>query len=1060
MRTPTASYSPWLERRRLDSIVAGLRRGTLRSPSWVLCPRESLRASLEDRAARAGGAFVRLVDWSRLALALDDSLGLSFGATPDETERALAIERALDARALAHPDLAHPLRSDPFGVALALLRVVDTLRLHNWSGETPRFDGSDRAARLVASHLDLLGDLARELESQLSARAQLDTIARIRRVIPAIRASGKAPFDALVVEGVERFAPLERDLLEALRDVGVSVDVAPWVEGWRSPVVTADPSGEPFRAVTLLDALDRGVTGDSLDGRCVSIARARDPLDEAEQVARWIAECVARGDAPEDFAVHVSAESGALDRMRRALARYEVAAHGVGVSPVRQSMLWQVLRASVRLAWRGVDVVDLATVLSAPGSGIWGSDRDWLCAQLRRDVPPSWEAVRKTLHRATDAASKPPSSPDEADALTVVSLDEIDSDAARAKQLGEVRARVESLIAMWDREGPFSRLAPHDRLGALTRVVDATLNQFMVPMRFAEALEDPRTQTAWIAASQAIRAACTAALERLARSAQSLPPHAPGVFLGSAESLLGATVDTPVPARAEGVALLVEDAFPPRRPRVLVVTGFHRGRFPSPVARALVLGPLERDQLASAGGDLAQLPTDAELGAIAQRETARLLALPTGRLVLVAPRRTSSGDEVEASLAWRDLVARLPTDEREARDRKGIPSMRAWLRDAFEDPPRTERGRSLDAIAALGSGRVDEAVTLAAPIAAARTAARDLFTARFRPEMRFDLGDLVRDQVTAAVYSPRALETLLKCRYSFLTGALLGLRPLHLARSPSVSAQDRSRVTRAALRTLDAVARGGRAPTESDARDALAKAIESEIPWADRGDMRLSLDDLRRTVDAFLKRYLELRAAWKLDFANDAPPREDAKPVRLALPSTKIPAVNLSPVNPRVETVLARSEGEEVKAVVLDLKLGSTQSMTKLREAGFDLDAALVPRALAAQAEGRDVVAFVRLSLSKPDGEVIAGESAKKTFEASATTTLVTVDRERPLEGFTEATLERVGKALEALLDDARAEYAPHDAVRRAELDAAGAKSCEFCAMRLGCRFKMAGGAA
>ena len=53
------------------------------------------------------------------------------------------------------------------------------------------------------------------------------------------------------------------------------------------------------------------------------------------------------------------------------------------------------------------------------------------------------------------------------------------------------------------------------------------------------------------------------------------------------------------------------------RPKCLVVTGFHRGRFPSPVGRSLVLGPLEREHLASEGGDLARIPTDAELGALA-----------------------------------------------------------------------------------------------------------------------------------------------------------------------------------------------------------------------------------------------------------------------------------------------------------------------------------------------------------------------------------------------------------------------------------------------------------
>ncbi len=1070
---PAVAFSPANERARLARLVALLREGTLREPAWLLCPREPLRVALEDRVARAGGGFVRLVDWEHLARALDDALELPFAATPDETERALAVERALAARASANPDLADPLRSDPFGVALGLLRVVDTLRLHRWRAlPSPAPHASDdRASRLVAAHVELLGHVLRELESQLAARASLDTIARLRRALGALRPGVALPFRRLLVEGIDRLCPLERDVLLAMRACGVAVDVAPWVDGWPHAFEgSQETSSAADVSTNLLDALDAGARACARDDGSVVAVRVQDPHDEAEHVARWIAERVARGEDPEDFAVHLSAEAGALDRMRRALARYGVAGNGVGSTPVRQSVPWQVLRASVRLGWRGVDVVDLATVLSAPGSGIWGSDRDWLCAQLRKEVPTTWPQVREVLHRATDVTAKaPPPAPeatgDEGD-VAVLALDDAPAatvDAVRQKQLDEVRARVEELLAVWELEGPFARVAAGERLGALARIVKATLNRFMVPMRFSEAIEDPRTQTAWIAAAQSITAACKAAMERLERSQHALPPHAPGVFLGTTESLLGATLDAPTPARAEGVALLVEDPFPARRPRVLVVTGFHRGRFPSPVGRPLVLGPLERDHLAAQGGDLAALPTEAELGALAQRETARALALATERLVLCAPRRTAAGDEVEVSLAWRDLLARLPEGAREDRERKGIPSVRAWLRSEFGDAPRTQRARALDAIAVLGAGRTDDAVALATPLAAESRVMRDLFAARFRPEMRFDVGDLVREQLTTAVFTPRSLETMLKCRYSFLTGALLGLKPLHLARSPSITAADRARVTRAALRSLDAVAASGRAPTDDDAANALQAAIEAEIPWAERGDARLSLDDLRRTVSAFLRRYLELRAAWKLDFANDAPAKPDAKSVKLALPSARVPSVNLMPVNPRVETFYASAEGEAASSVVMDLKLGSTAPMTALRDAGFDLDAALVPRILAAQREGGDVTAFVRLSLAKPDGEVLARATtqsgANGPYETSATTTLVTIDRMRPLDQFGESALRRVGETLEALMDD-DADYAPHDEARKLELEAVGARTCEYCAMRLGCRFKMAGGAA
>ena len=225
--------------------------------------------------------------------------------------------------------------------------------------------------------------------------------------------------------------------------------------------------------------------------------------------------------------------------------------------------------------------------------------------------------------------------------------------------------------------------------------------------------------------------------------------------------------------------------------------------------------------------------------------------------------------------------------------------------------------------------------------------------------------------------------------------------------------------------------------------------------------MRLSLESLRRTVMGFLRRYLELRAVWKLDFANDATPREDQRAVPVALPSKHLPVVNLKPVRPRVETFRAQSpDGEAAQAIVMDLKLGGTASMAKLREEGLDLDAALVPAVLAAQqkSQGDPVMAFVRLSLSKPEGEVLAREADRAApYEAAATTTVVTVDRARPLGGYTTMTLETLAKAIDDV-SAANAEYGPHDEARHAALQRAGAKTCEYCAMRLGCRFKMAGG--
>ena len=1084
-------YTPARERSRHDALIQRLRRAPLGRPAWVLCPRESVARRLLDGVAQAGGGFVRVLGWSGLADALDDALGLPAVPAPSETERARSVERAL----AALPALAAPLGSDPFGVALGLLSVVDTLRLHGWDGVDPGSAPETPADALLAVHLGQLGAVLRAVESDLEARGHCDVIARLVRLAEALPRAGDGPgettdplpFTSLTVEGIDRLAPRERAVLAALVARGVDVDIAPWVAGWTLDAPMDTTAGATMDALTdapatWLAALGQGEGAPGADGSVATVV-VRDPHDEAETVARWVAEAVARGMDPETVAVAVSPEPGAAQRVARALARYGVPSHGGGASPVQMWPLWQVVRASVRLGWRGVDVVDLATVLSAPGSGVWGSDRDWLCAQLRRAVPTGWKGVREVLLRATaDPAAASRDAPDPADDEegAPVTVLELDTDLARVAQLAEIRERVEELVTLWESAGPFVRVAPGDRAAALRGVVEATLARFVNPVKFREGLADERVAGAWVAAAGAIDAACRAALDRVDATGGALPPHDPGAFLALAEPLLGVVPDGVDARRGDGVALLADEPFPARRPRVLLVTGFHRGRYPVGIGRALLLGPLERERLASAGGALAALPDEAAHGAQALRETARMLSLPSERLVLLWPRRRADGGVAEASLAWRDLLALLSPEARGARETLGFVPGPRWLAEEHPGAALTHRARVLDAVAALGAGRVAEAVALGAPLAAAEVGVRDLFMARYKPDRRFDVGDLVRDQVAVAVFTPRALETLLTCRYSFLTGHLLGLRPLRLARAPSLTAGDRAKVTRAALRSLDSVAAEGRAPTAADIEAALATAVTAHVPWADRGDMRFALEELQRTVRTFVRRYLDLRTAWNLDPVSyptgdtgdtgdagdtggatgektDGETPTGSVALSLALPGGR--AVRLVAQAPRVET---HTEKDGAHALVMDLRLGSTDGFPKLRDAGLDLDSALVPAVAAARAGG-EVAAFVRLSLSKPEGEALAGPEADAPFARTLSTTVVTVDRAHPLASHRERVLASLGATFDALMDDedpggTGALYAPHDEARAQELAQAGAKSCEYCGMRLGCRFRMAGG--
>jgi hypothetical protein len=1030
-----SSFSPDRERAWRAQVVARLQAARFGAPAWVLCPRDGARRALERSLAERGGAFARFVNVDELAHALDARLGLAFARSPTEHDRAGAVERCLASRAVV---LSGDGAAGAFRTALALLPVIDRLRAHGWDGAALPPDGpalTPGAAALVASHVELLGDVLMELEASLLATSSLDTIARLRRVLASLARSGETVGGLIALDGVDRLAPLERDVLLALRERGAEVIVAPWVRGWplaRLTDLASEPSRHPLprsswesdgvTADGLLAALDQGASNAARDDGSVTLATARDPFEEAELVARWIAERCARGAAPEDHAVLVEASTGALDRVRRALDRYGVPAHGAGAMAARETTPWQVFRASVRLAWTGVDAVDLMAVLSAPGAGIWGGDRDRLCALLRRETPADWAAVRALLVHFATPPAKPAAAGDEV-------ADPDPADVARQAQVLETCRRVEELVALWSSKGPFRTLQPAHRFGALKGVVQATLARFMNPLKFADAIEGLRTQTLWIEAVSRVAEASRAALARWERSGAALPAEAPEAWLSDVAAMLGTVTDGAGQLRGDGVQLLAGEAVTARRPRVLVVTGFQRGRFPTPTPRDLLLGPLERAWLASASADLATLPDDADLADDARRDTLRALSLASERVLLVAPRRTADGSEVDVALAWRDLLAMLPDEHRRARARAGATPLRAWIDGDLDGPRATARARRAQSLRARAEGRHDESVALAKTVTLT-AAARDFFAACDAPDRSFAVGDLVRDRIDAVVHTTRSLEALLTCRYAFLTGTLLGLRALRLARGPSLSAGDRARVAYAALRHRDA---HPEETGEAGLRAALDAALARELPWADASSHRMPVMELRRAVERFLRRYGEMRDTLGLDGANEHG-GEAAEPVVIPLPGERARAMRVKPGAIRVE----RSDLGGA-AVLVDLRSGGRRVAPALIEAGLDVESVIAPM-VAEASSGAGVAAVLRVSVSRAHGEYVP--RPKNTTR----------------EEHRDRVLGDIARALDALAGEG-ASYAPLDAERAIELEKLRASPCSHCAMLLACRLRLPGGA-
>lgn len=988
-------YAPCLERDRREALVARARAATPRHPAWIVCADDALRRAMERLVAARGGAFARFGSLDELTQATEARLALPFARTPDPYERARVVESCLAARGVT---VSGHGAAGSYRTALALLPVLDRLRAHGWDGASVPNDLPDLradAASLVAAHVELLGDLVQELDAWTLSTTALDPVARLRRCTRALL-QGTTPLPGFVaLEGYWRVTPAERRLLEALRARGADVDVAPWVVGYPNDL----PPPSPPAANGLLAAIDAGALSCSRDDGSVTLVTAADPHEEARLTAAWIAERCARGSAPNDHAVLVDPTSGGFDRMRRALGRHGVPVRGVATVATRDTVPWQVFCACIRLGWRGVDVFDLATVLSAPGAGVWGRHRDRLVATLRREVPGDWHAVRTLLDAFVDAE-----------------VAGADADSLVQREAQEtVRRRVSELVDLWSWHGPLRRLLPGERAESLVVLVRETVARFLNPVRHVESVHDPRTQTLWVEAVSQVAEAARVAITRTAEMGASLP-DTPGAWLADVEALLGVVTDGDGALRGDGVELLTSPWQLGARPAVLVVHGFTRDRVPAPTPPTLVLGPLERAWLCPTDDDLAALPDEGAALDDARREIRKALSIATERVVLVAPLRSVAGDPRLPSLAWDDLRSLLPPDARP----HALNALDRWVTNDLGPTLRDPVFQRDTAFSSLGDGDVASATERCAPLAAASVPVRDAARARFTPTLDFAVGDLVASALDEAVYTPRALETLLKCRYAFLTGTLLGLRPLRLARRPTLGTGERLRVATTAVQHLGA---------DGDIGRALDDAVKAEVPWATAPGNEVGLAELRRAVERFLRRYVALQRALQLGAAH--PPPDEPVSVTVRLPGD------------REIQVTHRGLATSGEAVV-ELTAGSTQRLPALRGIGLDVASALAPD------EGVSTV--VRLSLTRAEGDLVSRGGRRRGADVQE------VDASLARESTLDAHRARVLDALAAEFDAlhaADARYAPHDEARATELEKLYASECPRCAMQLGCRFRM-----
>jgi hypothetical protein len=1019
------------ERARRAAIVKRALRATPSSPAVVLCASPAVARSVERSIASEGGAWVTVIDWPRLMDALERAAGLERMEAPHEATRVLWVERSLEALRREDRALSAALSVDPSSVARALLRSADIVRAAFWRGEQAIVEEAcaalERAVEApVRAHLELISCAASAVERGLREARLLDGIARMRRWIECDSRVLPPSWRELYVDGADYLSPIERAVLEALADAGARVDVAPWVWGWRR--TAARPADDPTPPESSLEALARFPLGEQVesdDGRVVECS-ARDPEDEANAVAEWVASL------PESERARVAiAVPGALGdgpRVLRALERFGARGAWKGSVSATVVPLWGVVRSAVRLAWRGPDALDLATVLSSPGSGTWGSDRDRIVARLRAGRDHRWSDVRAAVIECTDPAEHAFASVDEGSERVF--------DPARAAALEQQRKSVLALINELEGEAPFREVSHELRVHRLRTLVHSVLQRFANAQRIRASVRDARASAWWVASASAIRDAMRAVLEGVEREPAVLASRDPTPLLLRVERMLPALADGVDHRRADRVRVVSESDPCDERPAILVVLGFARGRYPAEGGSTPWLGSVERAALGrSSIAALSELPDEGVFAQIAQRNTQRLLASPTERLVLVRPHRDGAGSTLEPCSTRAVLLDAFAPSVAAMLERRALSHVRSVLTPLSE----TVAARRRRIAARVGEGLDDEALALIDEFARAHPEPAMLFEARLAPSRDFAVASALRPLLDKPEYSPADLELATKCAFAFATRSVLRLRWLPLAAGPKWGPRALMIAAHRAVRALDA--------SDGDVERALDVAMEHD----EAKGASLEAAGARRVLRSFVRRFGLQRKRWKA--TEIAVPRssdsageksDEGSSVEIDLPCEHPSAPKRVRVRAEVARVEQIEDGPSRRAVIVDLRMGKLEDEQARRILGVGAASAVLPAVVEKQ-YGVEVDALATVSLQRADTKVVAREGAFGEGATDASLTAVAAEAKRRFSVVFDAIAAGDAPVL------------PHDHARRAALETAGIRSCEGCPSRLLCRFDMQG---
>jgi hypothetical protein len=1025
---PRVEFTVARDRARREAVVKRVSRATVSASATVLCPDPATARSIERALSRAGGAWVSVWDWEQLLDALEAGSGLAKRSAPHEATRIAWVEQAL--RAVDDPALARALSVDPSAIARALLRAVDALRACGYEGPTVGGSMIDEACAglgpavepLVRGHLEVVALGARALEAGLEESVTLDRVGRVRRWISCADARVPRALRELVVDGVDLLRPTDRSLLEALLARGVRVDVAPWVHGWARPTPRTTDADHPPESG--LEALGRFPSGDqcAIDDDSIVECFARDPEEAADAVAEWLSTMTP--DERSSVAIAVPGGPGDGTRVLRALERHGVEGSYRGSLPATAVPLWNVLRASLRLLWRGPSLLDLAAIAGAPGSGTWGGDRDRIVARLRSTRARAWADVRAAVIECTDPAQH-------AFVMREGSPSERVFDADRAAALESQRRSVLALLGVLDGESPFIGLDPSARLARVREVMEHCIDRFANGQRIQASIHDRRAATLWVAAASAIRAASAAVLDGLERDPSVLSTPDPTPLLLRIERMLPSLSDAVRERRADVVRVVNDGDQLDDRPSTLVVLGFVAGAFPRASSPIPWLGPTERAALAGVAsvGALSELPDEGLVSQLGARATHRLFASPTTRLVLVRTDRGADGAATTPSSTRADVLDAYVSSVSEARERRLTPHVRAVLdgRSTAAASRRTVARLVGTAGRSLGS----TVVSAVAAHLAARPEDHALFAARLAPSRDFAIASALREALSTSSYSPADLELATKCRFAFATRAVLGIRWLPLAQGSRFGPRGLLRDAHAAVRALDE--HGGD----------VDRAIDAAMSNDSRGEA-LEAAGARRVLRGFVRRFAAQRARWKAREIVAPKTEGEASPavtIDLGCEHPAAPrAVLVRAEIDRVERVL---DGDRARVVLVDLRMGRLDSEEARATLGLGAASAVLP-AIAEAKLGCEVDALATVSLNRGDTKVVAREGA---FGATDDRSLTEAARDAK---------RRFAKVFDAIAEGDEP-VLPHDHERRAALVNAGVRSCESCPSRLLCRFDLPG---